>query len=220
MKKLLLTLTCLAVMAGAASAQTQSIKFVTSGSGSAGSTSGSANAGSQFSLDTYMTFTGFTADGLSYWLEVPTAIAPYLTITTNSYFTFTDGTNTGVPKTFTDASGADTGFLSDKTGSNAGDLGATAADSSFDVGPGTYLMTTVTFTLAGNAPAGTYAIKDTLNSPKGSAIFDSSFGTHSVAQNTYSLTVVPEPSTWSLIGLGGLGAVGMTMLRARKRRSA
>jgi PEP-CTERM motif len=35
----------------------------------------------------------------------------------------------------------------------------------------------------------------------------------------FIVSAVPEPSTWSLLGLGGLSSVGLTLLRARRRKS-
>ena len=87
MKKLMLTLGCCALLATAAFGQTtQSIKITTSGTSN---TSGSFNPGSAFSLDTSATFTGFTGVGLSYFFQVPTALAPFITITSEQYFTWT-----------------------------------------------------------------------------------------------------------------------------------
>jgi hypothetical protein len=39
-----------------------------------------------------------------------------------------------------------------------------------------------------------------------------------IGQAVYTFTVVPEPSTWSLLGLGGMGSFGLTWLRARRCR--
>jgi len=39
-----------------------------------------------------------------------------------------------------------------------------------------------------------------------------------IPQAIYTITVVPEPATLSLLGLGSLGSVGLTMLRARRRK--
>src|SRR3954469_14815971 len=115
-----------------------SMVAVTSGFGAASlsfnDNSGTANAGTYnstdtFNVDVFLTFTNPPASvkGLSYWLETESAAAPKVSITNETYFTFTNGTQPDFPKAFTDSSGADSGFLSAQgTGANSGlsgDLG-------------------------------------------------------------------------------------------------
>jgi PEP-CTERM motif len=163
---------------------------------------------------------GLTAGGLSYWLETQSALAPYITITGQQYFTFTEPIEPGLPKTFTDSSGADSGYLTDRIPSNgqSGDLGASTIDASQEVQDGTYHMTTITFSLSESAPIGTFFLKSTVLPPKASEVSDNEISaSHYFGQDTYTLSVVPEPATWPLLGLGGVGAIGMTMLRARRK---
>jgi hypothetical protein len=218
-KQLIVSALCLLAAGGLAFGQSQTIAF--------NDNSGTANAGTynpndSFSFDVNLTFTGYTALGFSLWLETNSALAPYITITGEQYFVFPDATDNGFPKAFTDASGASSGFMTDtdtvinpKTGTlNSGDLGATGAVQ----GAATNLkIATISFTLAG-APAGTYTLQSTVNSPKGSELSDTSFVAHNFPAATYTITIVPEPATWSLMGLGGLGALGLTWLRARRTK--
>ncbi len=205
MKKLILTLGCCALLAGGAFGQTtQSIKVTTSGGSN---TSGSFSPGSAFSLDTSATFTGFTGVGLSYWLQVPAALAPFITITSEQYFTWTDPNQTGTNTTFTNATNANSGYLLENR-----DLGATSTNDPNDPSiflqaqsPGTYLVSTLNFTLSASAPAGTYTLLSTTLGGKASAIGDSAFGSHSVGAAAYNITVVPEPSAFVLAGLGLTG---------------
>ncbi len=44
--------------------------------------------GTTVNLDVFLTFGGYNAIGLSYWLEVQSALAPYITITNIQWFTF------------------------------------------------------------------------------------------------------------------------------------
>jgi len=187
--------------------------------------SGTATAGSYNPTDTFTfdVFLGFTSppansQGLSYWLEVPTALAPFINITSETYFTFTVGTDTTATKTFNDPSGADSGFLTDKSASASGDLGATTTGAA--VLPATYKVASISFSLTG-APAGTYILQSTTLSPKLSESTEhvgSTFTDFALTQAQYTITVVPEPATLSLLGLGSLGSVGLTMLRARRRK--
>ncbi len=180
---------------------------------------GTYNSTDTFSFDVYLSFTTPPANvrGLSYWFEVPTALAPFITITNETFFTFTLGAS-AAPHSFNDASGADSGFLAE-----TGDLGGvTSNQSSFaHVAPGIYKVASITFSLSG-APVGTYTLQSTTLSPKISAVTEDSGGNvltnFQMAQAFYTITVVPEPATLSLLGLGALGSIGLTVLRARRRR--
>jgi len=223
MKKTILCALIPLVMATSAAFGTNMLSF--------NDNSGTANAGtfnstSTFSFDVFLTFTNppiSTSPGLSYWFEVPTALAPFISITNEQYFTFTVGTQPTLSsdsttfKVFTDSSGADSGFKSDfqTTGSLSGDLGGTKAGS--QIAPGTYQVATITFSLTG-APAGTYTLQTTNLSPKISEVTGPTNNDNFLdAQAQYIITVVPEPATLSLLGLGGLGSLGLVVLRARRR---
>lgn len=96
------------------------------------------------------------------------------------------------------------------------DLGATIADqNSFtqsglvamysiglnpDVAPGTYTITT--FSVAGTGWVGP--------SPD---FPDNEF----TSQASMAITVIPEPATWSLVAIAGLGAFGANLLRSKRR---
>jgi hypothetical protein len=146
-----------------------------------------------FNIDVSLTFAGGTSTGYSLWLETETGAASKISLTNETFFTFTTPTDSEAkPWNFTDSSGAHSGFLSDKSATQAGDLGAT-----------------------GTAP-GTYHLETTTLSPKPSEATVA--GTDAFAtQSIYTITIVPEPATWSLMALGGLGTVGLSVLRARKR---
>lgn len=85
---------------------------------------------------------------------------------------------------------------------------------------GTYPdITDITFALAANAPAGTYTLRTTTASPRGSEQIDSGFNDApndvGIPQASFVFNVVPEPSTLALIGLAALG-VGVMACRHRK----
>jgi hypothetical protein len=213
MKRFILSLALTVLLAAGAFAQTQTLALTTTGTSN---TSGSFTKGTPFSLDVSLTFSGYTGDGLSYWLQVPTALAPYITITSEQYFTFTDPTNTGA-KTFVSSAGANSGFSSDQGSSNSGDLGGTATNSSSDVASGTYQVTTLNFLLSASAPVGTYSIRTTTLSPRTSEANDNAFATHSIPGVSYSLNVSPEPSTVAFL-LGGAGLLA-TRFFLRKQKA-
>ena len=77
----------------------------------------------QFTISANLTFGGYSAYGLSYWLEANNALAPFINGTGVSYFTFPDGNGANsFPIAFNSTSGATSGFKS-----AANDFGATVA---------------------------------------------------------------------------------------------
>lgn len=100
---------------------------------------------------------------------------------------------------------------------NLGYLAATAQPPT----AGTYNFTLQTLTISiGSAPAGTYTFFTSTEANAGfryGDVFDDPFtDTYTVGQGSFDITVVPEPSTWSMLILGGLGTVGLVALRRRR----
>jgi len=167
--------------------------------------------------DTFLNFGG--SYGLSYWLEVNNALAPFLTITGLTYHQpFTDGNNFSgtFPFSFNTTSGADPGFMADETANNEiGDLGATS-NGLVLIPDGTYPdITDITFALAANAPIGTFTLRTTDMDTKHSLQVTSDFGPAYFPQASFVFNVVPEPSSLALVALTAVG-VGVMAYRRRK----
>lgn len=222
-KQLTLTIVSLLAAAGFSFAASEAITFSDNGLYGGTNTSGNFSSNQTFSLDVSASWSGYTAVGLSYWIEVPSALAPTIKIDTENYFTWSDPNQAGSNTTFIANTDVSSGYLRENR-----DLGATSAQDTNTNPPtftevaaaGTYKVSTLNFSLT-NAPAGTYIIHTTTLAGHASEITDGtasgSGAQHFAPAGSYTITVVPEPSTWSLLGLGGIGSLGLTWLRARRR---
>lgn len=215
-KQFSLAISCLLLTAGLTFGQTASFSLL-----NAGNTSfGTYNPNDIVTLSlfgTFNTITGSPAAGFSLWLEAPTAngFNTAISITSATQIQFSITTQNVYPKSFTDTAGADPGYLTDKQGALSGDLGAIAGS------PSEYFINTThladyTFTLTNAAP-GTYTIYTVANNPKMSGMNDDMFNYYSAGQVGYRFTIVPEPSTWSLLVISGLGAIVFSVRRQRRR---
>lgn len=95
---------------------------------------------------------------------------------------------------------------------NNNDLGAFTSDQSTR---GSGLLETYSISLDPSVTVGTYTISTTSGFYSGAG---PNFPSNPISQNgTLTITVVPEPTTWAFLVLGGLGALATTRFRARRR---
>jgi len=136
-------------------------------------------------------------------------------------------------KNSTSASGNQSSFT---TAGDAANSGNTISTTSLDLGANTTSPVTVAssgttsfgvdvlrFTASPSVLPGTYNFFLTSGGSQdaqGSWIDNSSNTTFALtSEPVFTITVVPEPATLSLLGLGALGAIGLNLVRARRKIS-
>jgi len=209
--KLITTIGCLLLMAGFVKADA----ILSFDDHSGAPAAGSYAAGTSFTFDITLAVSTSGTDsvpnvsGFSVWVETSEANNSYFTITSRTLSTFTDPNTPGI--TLPQAIVA---------GGNANDLGGTGTT---QVTNASYLVMSITIAINASTPAGTYTIVTTTTNSNPvdhhnrSVANDAGFVAHPLAATAYTITVVPEPATLSLLGLGSLGSFGLTVLRARRK---
>ena len=189
MKKtsLIATIICGMMATGTAFSQhSQSLSFTPSGT--------IFNQNDTFTVDTFLTFEGYSAYGFFYWLETAGGTQSFFHITAETFLTFNDPNDTGWPNEFNFpmTNGVDAGYMA-----TSNDLGATTQPLTL-VPPGIYHVSHITFSITGAAP-GVYTFYSTTSNPRPSEVGDQDLNDNPIPRASFTITVVPgcPDDTWT-----------------------
>jgi len=214
MKKTFLILCSLADLTSAAFAQVTM---------TAAPSSQTVAAGGTFNVQISLSVTGTTpanVAGFNLWIETVAANSGFFAVSgavSNVSGWNTPAGATSFPETLTSTGSTHAGFAQNTHSLGFVDTsgGANAHATPFSG----LLLETLSFSIAGNTPNGTYNFNSTsaTSDPRTSSVNDSvgaSFDVNTPA--TFSVTIVPEPSTWAMMVVGGIVLFGLTSLRMRR----
>jgi hypothetical protein len=178
---------------------------------------GAVASGSSFTININLVFTAggsiMDLNGLSYWMAQQGGTA--------FPFTITNRTTTGLFAEL-QSSGLTYPQTIDPISRNANGTFTSTDFGALSVNPqpnGTYPIASLTFSV-GNAAAGNYVIGNTTSLTPGvggrsSIVNDSEGDTFAIASSTFSVAVVPEPSSVAFLCLGLMSAVAFAYRRRR-----
>jgi len=195
MKKTLLvtTIICGMITAGTAFSQhVTSLSLVPSGT--------IFNQNDTFTVETFLTYSGYSSYGFSWWLETLAGTQSFFHITSEEHFPPFPAGYTGPNEfNFPMTNGVDAGYFA-----TSNDLGGSPNPPLTLVPPGTYDVERMDFSITNAAP-GVYTFYSTSTNPRPSEVADQDFNDNAIPRASFSITVVPEPTTFALLAVAGAG---------------